>query len=599
MTTIRSASLVIAGWLALVHAPLAAQVNWIANPTNSHYYALTPLMSWAQAESYAVSQGGHLATIRSAAEQAWIYQTFGTQGLWIGFSDAAVEGQWTWASGEPTTFTDWCAGEPNNASNEDFAISAGCWNDVQDAVLVPGIIERLGSVQPAQATWLEQFPASSPPARDTHGMAYNPQEQRTVLCGGFNVVSGHSSDLWEWNGTNWLFVTPPVSPLGRETFGFCYDGNGAILLFGGYSAIPGGPPNRVFDDTWRYQQGIWTALNPPNRPSARRWPAMVRTNQGVLLFGGSDRTRTIVYGDTWLWSGSNWTQLAPPLSPPARWGHWMTYDAARNVAVMFGGSPGTPQPKLADTWEFDGTTWVHRIPNHSPSPRTEATIVYSESLGKTVLFGGNNDQDVRLNETWTWDGDDWTQQATAATPSPRDSIGLAYDEARHTVVLFGGHDGTSSVGGTFCYYEGSQGSYTSFGSGCLGPNGLVPSLASVPGEIPRLGTTSRLRVTNLPQAVTIPVFVIGLSNTWDPDGYALPVDLGGLGWPGCPQLVADQGVYWTITTTGQAEQGIPVPADTPLGLAFYVQALVLYSSFPPQPGDPVAVSNGVTGIVGF
>lgn len=94
-------------------------------------------------------------------------------------------------------------------------------------------------------------------------------------------------------------------------------------------------------------------------------------------------------------------------------------------------------------------------------------------------------------------------------------------------------------------------------------------------------------------AVTIPVFVIGFSNTWDLDGYPLPLDLGIVGWPGCTQFVSDDILYWQITSSGQADQPIFVPANTPVGFSFFVQAFVLYAP------TGVALSNAVTGVVGF
>lgn len=137
--------------------------------------------------------------------------------------------------------------------------------------------------------------------------------------------------------------------------------------------------------------------------------------------------------------------------------------------------------------------------------------------------------------------------------------------------------------------------YAVFGNGCPGPSNQMPMLSGVPGEEPRLGTTSRIRISNLPLSVTVPVFVLGLSNTQDPGppAYALPLDLGIIGWPGCSQLVSDDVSAFAITTTGQADYTIAVPMHLGLvGFEFYAQALVLYST------GGVAVSNGVTGIVG-
>lgn len=131
------------------------------------------------------------------------------------------------------------------------------------------------------------------------------------------------------------------------------------------------------------------------------------------------------------------------------------------------------------------------------------------------------------------------------------------------------------------------------GSGCADPLGLVPILAPAPGDLPRLGTTSHIRLSNLPAAITIPIFLVGFSNAWDPDGYALPVDLSPLGWTGCTQLVGDSFSYLAITATGTVDQPIFVPSYTPLGLAFHIQALVLYTP------TGIALSNAVTGVVGY
>jgi hypothetical protein len=130
-------------------------VSWLAgpitNPSNGHVYYLLPPETWTASESDAVSMGGHLATVRNAAENQWILDTFsplvGNSGpnIWIGFYDPVSEdgngaqhaANFRWSSGEPITYTHWGQFEPNNAASwggEYYAIL----EVVTFNVLVPG-----------------------------------------------------------------------------------------------------------------------------------------------------------------------------------------------------------------------------------------------------------------------------------------------------------------------------------------------------------------------------------------------------------------------------------------------------------------------------
>jgi len=77
----------------------AAPILWSsAVGGNDHFYEMTSSrMNWDSAEAFAVSQGGHLMSITSAAEQAFILATFlsgpnDRLPLWLGINDVAVEG---------------------------------------------------------------------------------------------------------------------------------------------------------------------------------------------------------------------------------------------------------------------------------------------------------------------------------------------------------------------------------------------------------------------------------------------------------------------------------------------------------------------------
>ncbi|MDG1500610.1 MAG: C-type lectin domain-containing protein, partial [Planctomycetota bacterium] len=102
----------------------AVQADWIQSPINGHWYGVdyTP-RTWTDSEALAVSLGGHLATIRSQAEQDWIEVNLAPympgEGLLLGLNDAALEGTFVWASGESVPFTNWATGQPDNAGGDE------------------------------------------------------------------------------------------------------------------------------------------------------------------------------------------------------------------------------------------------------------------------------------------------------------------------------------------------------------------------------------------------------------------------------------------------------------------------------------------------
>jgi hypothetical protein len=103
-------------------------------------------MTWSDAEAYAQSLGGHLATINDAAEQDWISQTFASQfsSIWIGLTDEASEGTWVWLSGQPVSYTNWASGAPGSYDYA-YMSSNGQWYDGASGWNLWGLIELEGS----------------------------------------------------------------------------------------------------------------------------------------------------------------------------------------------------------------------------------------------------------------------------------------------------------------------------------------------------------------------------------------------------------------------------------------------------------------------
>ena len=127
----------------------AERVPADAVPFRGHWYLVVPpTTGWEQAKRHAESLGGHLVTIGDEAENIFVADLAGAQGLdtiRIGLTDQASEGRFVWATGEALSYTNWPPGQPDNArygaTDEDYVelitrsddiFQRLQWNDVPD-----------------------------------------------------------------------------------------------------------------------------------------------------------------------------------------------------------------------------------------------------------------------------------------------------------------------------------------------------------------------------------------------------------------------------------------------------------------------------------
>jgi hypothetical protein len=134
-------------------------------------------------------------------------------------------------------------------------------------------------------------------------LAYDARRGRTVLFGGKTADGNDAGDTWEWDGIDWVEVTPAIGPKPRIQGAMAYDPTrGTTILFGGLDA--GGPLN-----------------------------------------------------DTWEWNGTSWRMLDVVVAPSERSDAVMTYDDARSELVMFGG--------FAFSLSALDEMWTHTFSSHS------------------------------------------------------------------------------------------------------------------------------------------------------------------------------------------------------------------------------------------
>ncbi len=286
--------------------------------------------------------------------------------------------------------------------------------------------------------WLETTPAARPPlGGNTIFPAYDAVAQRVVI-----LLDG---DLWSFDGTAWTILPSggPGTPVGSAG-ALAFDRSRGVLV-----------ADLGIDGVWERRQGVWNqaaGLSPGVR-------SLVFHDRLATLVGV--RAPDLAALEVYAYKDGVWT-LLPGTSPPVGLQNFgVTYDAARDRLVLFGGSitRGLEPPVPSDeTFEWDGTTWRNPQPVIRPTARA-ARLAYDSARRRTVLFGGTGYRPPNqpLGDTWEWDGAAWGTRFPASAPEPRQDTPIVYDEHRRRVVLIGHgvSQGTANDTWEYSSYAGS------------------------------------------------------------------------------------------------------------------------------------------------
>ena len=117
-------------------------------------------ISWEAASAFASSEGGHLVTITSGAEDTFVanlVQSAGLGEVWAGgqqidHSSLAAEG-WSLVTGEEFSYTNWSPNEPNdwNGKSEHYLginWGSGKWNDERALGNIWGFVVEYYTIDP-------------------------------------------------------------------------------------------------------------------------------------------------------------------------------------------------------------------------------------------------------------------------------------------------------------------------------------------------------------------------------------------------------------------------------------------------------------------
>lgn len=105
---------------------------YMGQHNGSSYYCSTETSTWQVAQNICEGYGGYLAVINDAEENAFLANILTLQSAFIGLSDHITEGHFQWSNGDPITYSNWYAGQPNNYNNDqDYCemLNDGTWND--------------------------------------------------------------------------------------------------------------------------------------------------------------------------------------------------------------------------------------------------------------------------------------------------------------------------------------------------------------------------------------------------------------------------------------------------------------------------------------
>ncbi len=216
------------------------------------------------------------------------------------------------------------------------------------------------------------------------GLAFDSVRSVTVL---FTSDPNNTAwETWEWDGEGWTQVADSGPQAANNFFQMVYDSARQVtVLEGGSLTNPAATYPPV--GTWVWDGSTWTQVadvGPPQRVlNALAYDA---PRERVVHFGGLNRDMTYE-GDTWEWDGNAWEKVAD-IGPMPRYGHAMTGTAG--ATLLFGGLHpvvGAPYEFLRDTWTWDGTYW-HQRQDMGPPPRVYHALSWDAARNRAVLFGG-------------------------------------------------------------------------------------------------------------------------------------------------------------------------------------------------------------------
>jgi hypothetical protein len=298
--------------------------------------------------------------------------------------------------------------------------------------------------------------AANPSPRQLAAMAWDQANNVGVLFGGrgpFDGATGvpHDSDeTWTWTGSRWIQRFPATRPPERDSHTMVFDSHrNRVVLYGGRQEGSTATAIPVFlNDTWYFQNDNWTRVESTENPPARSLAGLAydRDRDRIVLYGGNALAATGTtlqpLFDTWEFDGTQWTRVANDTPKVAR--PLLEYDATNHEVIMMGLTE-TGDADVMYRYRAASHTWELITPAGKPTCVNNGHLVYQEHTGRLIFTGGVcRTNTPPAEEVFEWDGTTWTKLTTTASNRGANQA-VAYDPLRREIVFFGGSPAFSTA----------------------------------------------------------------------------------------------------------------------------------------------------------
>lgn len=301
------------------------------------------------------------------------------------------------------------------------------------------------------ARWIQRFPAHTPPGRSSHIMVYDPNRSRIVSFGGRGATSD-LDDTWVYDSSDWTQISTPNAPDARSLAAAAFDRmRDRVVLFGGQHTVVsdrGIVTNAPFYDTWEFDGTTWTKTIETGPTVLLPQLVFDEAHNQVLLIGQDDQFAPLMY--SYDAASRVWNRITPATLPPCVNQAGVTYQRNPGAVFLAGGvcvTSSFTSPATEEAWTWDGTNWSKAATTSAIFRVTNPAITYDEARNVTLLFGGTEAYGSPRSTTYAFDpsfaaeniAGDWVPFDTSGViPGPRSLAAMRSDPVTKTVYLLNG-----------------------------------------------------------------------------------------------------------------------------------------------------------------